>query len=89
MPPSKKSPSSKNFEQRLERLEELVALMKEGKISLEDAAKHFEEGIRLAKGLEKDLSKIERKIEILINSPETEEDTPELGLFPEFSEDES
>ena len=84
MSQSKRSAPAKNFEERLRRLEELSSLMKEGKISLEDAAKHFEEGIRLARTLEKELSKIERKIEILVNAPETEEEKPELELFPEL-----
>jgi exodeoxyribonuclease VII small subunit len=74
------------FEERLRRLEELSASMKDGELPLEDAVKTFEEGVRLARGLEKDLSRIERKIEILINNPESgsEEDKPELGLFPEL-----
>jgi exodeoxyribonuclease VII small subunit len=87
MPQSKKSAGTKNFEDRLKRLEDLSALLKEGKISLEEAAKYFEEGISLARGLEKDLGKIERKIEILMNSPETEAEKPELELFPELDED--
>ncbi|RKX88758.1 MAG: exodeoxyribonuclease VII small subunit, partial [Spirochaetes bacterium] len=39
------------------------------------------EGIKLARGLEKDLNKIERKVEILVNKPESPEDTPNLELF--------
>ncbi len=45
----------KNFEQRLERLEELGDTIKSPELSLEDALKVFEEGIRLAKGVEKEL----------------------------------
>lgn len=88
MSQSKKSVSTKNFEDRLKRLEEVSSLMKEGRISLEEAVKYFEEGIRLARGLEKDLNKIERKVEILLNSPETEEEKPELELFPELNSEE-
>ena len=61
-----------NFEQDLKRLEELSASIKQSDISLEDALKDFEEGIKLAKGLEKTLDKIEAKVQILINSPELE-----------------
>ena len=71
----------KTFEERLKRLEELNDTMREGKLPLEEAVSCFEEGIKLAKGLEKDLTKIERKVEILVNKPDTPEDTPNLELF--------
>ncbi|MBN2736826.1 MAG: exodeoxyribonuclease VII small subunit [Spirochaetales bacterium] len=77
----------KNFEERLNRLEELSDQIQEGQIGLEDAVSLFEEGIKISKALEKDLSKIERKIEILINQPETKDDKPEMELFPELNED--
>ncbi len=76
----------KTFEERLSRLENLNDTMREGKIPLEEAVSLFEEGIKLAKGLEKDLNKIERKIEILVNKPEAPEEKPNLELFT-FSED--
>ena len=44
----------KNFEQRLERLEQLGTEIKKTDIKLEDALKLFEEGITLAKGMEKE-----------------------------------
>ena len=53
----------KNFEQRLQRLEELGSEIKKSDIKLEDALKMFEEGITLAKGMEKELDKIEGKIQ--------------------------
>ena len=71
----------KNFEERLTNLEELNEKMQEGDVPLDDAVKIFEEGIKLAKSLEKDLAKIERKIEILVNKPETDNDEPNLELF--------
>ncbi len=71
----------KSFEERLTNLEELNEKMKDGDVALDDAVKIFEEGIKLAKGLEKDLAKIERKIEILVKKPETEDDEPNLELF--------
>ena len=55
--------------------------MRNGDVALDDAVKIFEEGIKLAKGLEKDLAKIERKIEILVNKPETDNEEPNLELF--------
>ncbi len=71
----------KKFEDRLSELEELNEKMKEGDIPLDDAVDLFEKGIKLAKSLEKDLSKIERKIEILVNEPESPEEEPNLQLF--------
>jgi exodeoxyribonuclease VII small subunit len=77
----------KNFEKRLERLEEISNKINEGKIQLEEAITLFEEGIKLAQGLEKDLAKVERKIEILVNEPESPEEEPNLELFPELSDE--
>ncbi len=71
----------KNFEERLEKLESLNEKMRAGNLPLEEAVSIFEEGIKLAKGLEKDLAKIERKIEILVNKPDKPEDKPNLELF--------
>ncbi len=71
----------KNFEERLTALENLNEKMKEGSIALDEAVQIFEEGIKLAKGLEKDLSKIERKVEILVNKPEDNTEKPNLELF--------
>jgi exodeoxyribonuclease VII small subunit len=77
-----------NFEEKLRRLEEVSSALKDGELPLEDALKKFEEGVKLARGLEKELSRIERRIEILINNPETENEKPELELFPELNEEE-
>ncbi|WP_294429764.1 exodeoxyribonuclease VII small subunit [uncultured Treponema sp.] len=59
----------KSFEENLSRLEELTANIRKQDISLEDALANFEEGIKLAKTLEKDIEKIEGKIQILMNQP--------------------
>lgn len=90
-----------NFEEKLKRLEELSASIKKSDISLEDALKDFEEGIKLAKSMEKSLDEMESKIQILMNNPDISEDekfadgkkqkvkienNPVLGLFDESSE---
>lgn len=79
----------KNFEERLNRLEEINTVIKGGG-NLDDSLKLFEEGVKLAKGLEKDLLKVERKIEILVNEPVKDEDgsdeEPNLELFPELND---
>jgi exodeoxyribonuclease VII small subunit len=72
----------RNFEKRLERLEELGEQIRKTDIPLDEALKAFEEGIRLARALEKDLEKVESRVEILMNSAEAEEsEPPELELF--------
>ncbi|MFP4113661.1 MAG: exodeoxyribonuclease VII small subunit [Spirochaetota bacterium] len=76
----------KSFEERLQRLEEISEGIREGEVPLEDAATLFEEGVRLAKGLDKDLQRIERKVRQLVNEPESPDEKPVLELFPELSE---
>ena len=72
----------KNFEKNLARLEEITEKIKSKDISLEEALASFEEGISLAKGMEKEIDKIEGKIQILMNQPApVSDDTPELDLF--------
>ena len=94
MPQSKKSETprgrdgkARNFEEKLGRLEELSAALKDGDIPLEDALKKFEEGVGLARTLEKELSRIERRIEVLVNNPEADTEKPELELFPELNDE--
>ncbi|MFP4644858.1 MAG: exodeoxyribonuclease VII small subunit [Spirochaetales bacterium] len=85
---SKKSDTKRtdSFEKRLERLEELADKVRDPETGLENATKYFEEGVKLARGLEKDLSQIERKVEILVNEPGEDGEKPVLELFPELSE---
>lgn len=72
----------KNFEERLEKLEHLGEKVRDSGISLDEALKAFEEGVKLAQALEKDLEKAERRIEILMNGTEDGADQkPELTLF--------
>ena len=79
----------KKIEERLERLEELAERIKEPDLPLEDAMAVFEEGIKLSKGLERDLEKMQGKVEVLLGEAESEEGTPkaELELFEEEEED--
>jgi exodeoxyribonuclease VII small subunit len=71
----------KKFEERLARLEELSERIRANDIPLEEALAVFEEGIKLSRSLEKDLDKMEGKVEILLNQPQSDEEKPELGLF--------
>jgi exodeoxyribonuclease VII small subunit len=74
----------KNFEDKLNRLEEIAESIRKTDVSLEDAVSYFEEGITLAKKLEKDLEKIENKVQILMNNPIPIENKPEISPFNEL-----
>lgn len=77
----------KNFEENLAKLEQLTQDIKKSDITLDDALKDFEEGIKLAKGMEKEIDAIEGKIQKLINNPDPEStDKAELELFNELEE---
>ena len=77
----------KNFEEKLEKLEYLTNNINRPDISLEEALKNFEEGIKLAKTLEKQIDEIEGKIQILANNPSLENnEEPEITLFSETDE---
>lgn len=71
------------FEENLKRLEELTNDIKRNDITLEEALNDFEEGIKLANGMEKQLDEIEGKIQILMNEPQpiSQENPPVLDLF--------
>jgi exodeoxyribonuclease VII small subunit len=79
----------KKFEERLERLEELAQRIKEPDLPLEDAVAVFEEGVKLSKGLERDLDKIQGKVEILLGTKVDAEgeEKPDLDLFDEDDEE--
>jgi exodeoxyribonuclease VII small subunit len=76
------------FEQRLERLEKLAERLREGSIPLEEAVALFEEGVKLSKTLERELSRVERRVEILTSEPEAPGVEPGLELFPELEDEE-
>ncbi|MCR4579936.1 MAG: exodeoxyribonuclease VII small subunit [Treponema sp.] len=76
------------FEENLQKLEKLTGDIKRSDISLEDALKDFEEGIKLAKGMEGQLDKIEGKIQILMNEPNpmAKDNPPQMDLFSDDSQ---
>ena len=79
---------TKSFEDRLARLEQVAERLKDGKIPLEEAIALFEEGSKLAKTLEKELARVERKVQVL-SGEESETGEPVLGLFPELDPDDA
>lgn len=60
------------FEKDLEKLEQVVEALETGGLSLDDALKRFEEGIKLARRCEKALADAERRIEILTKNAQGE-----------------
>ena len=76
-----------NFEEKLNKLEQLSGDIKRSDISLEDALKDFEEGIKLAAGMEKERDEIEGKIQILMNEPQpmAKDNPPDFALFEDDS----
>ncbi len=71
----------KDFESRLERLEDLA----EKSASPNSPWKKrwvFEEGVRLAKTLKKELEKIQAKVEILTSDPDTNANASSLPFNP-------
>ena len=53
------------FEKALERLEKIVSELDGGEISLEDAIKKYEEGVKLSRVCSEKLTAAEKKIQIL------------------------
>lgn len=72
-----------SFEGALEKLQTLVKKLESGELSLEDSLKNFEEGVRLTRYCQEQLSKAERKIEVLIR-----ESTDGKAELQPFSPDE-
>ena len=74
----------KTFEEKLSRLEAISEEMKEDGLSIDKSMQMFEEGIKIAKVLQKEFDKMERRVEILVNQPATPDEKPVLELFPEL-----
>jgi len=69
-----------DFEKSLKRLERIVQELEEGKLSLDEALKKYEEGIGLAKGCAKMLQEAKVKVERLVKKEDiliTEDFQPE------------
>ncbi|ADG82551.1 exodeoxyribonuclease VII small subunit [Thermincola ferriacetica] len=55
-----------NFEEAINRLEEIVKTLEEGNIGLDEALQKFETGVRLSRYCNNKLTEAERKINMLI-----------------------
>ncbi len=54
------------FDSAIKRLEEIVETLEEGRLSIEEALKVFEEGVKLSRLSSKILEDAERSVEILV-----------------------
>ncbi|MFW8601350.1 exodeoxyribonuclease VII small subunit [Desulfobacterota bacterium M19] len=59
--------AKKSFESSLQTLEEITRALESGELSLDDALKKFDEGIKLAELCNKKLDEAQAKIDILLN----------------------
>jgi exodeoxyribonuclease VII small subunit len=68
--------AEEKFETAMKRLEEIVSKMEAGELPLDESLSLFEEGIKLARSLEKTLEEAERRVEVLLGDesgvPKTE-----------------
>jgi exodeoxyribonuclease VII small subunit len=71
----------KDFEQNLARLEAIQTSVKSSDITLEESLALFEEGVVLARELEKELKEAEQRIEILTNPDLKDDEEPEFTLM--------
>ncbi|AZG74088.1 exodeoxyribonuclease VII small subunit [Shewanella livingstonensis] len=76
-----KKPENLSFEQSLTELETIVAHLEQGEVSLDDALKQFERGIKLVRQSQAKLEQAQQKVSILLN-----EDDAELTSFTVESE---
>ncbi len=56
-----------NFEEKCDRLQEIVKSLEKGDVGLKDATKLFEEGVKIAKECQKELDESRGKLTILKN----------------------
>ena len=67
----------RTFEEQLSALEEMIASMEAGGLSLEESMKRYEEGVKLVSALEEELKQAEQRLTVLRqNADGTEDEIP-------------
>ena len=66
----KQNLDKQSFESAMKRLEEIVALLEDGKTPLDDSLAAFEEGVALVRICNEKLTQAEQKVRILIENEE-------------------
>jgi exodeoxyribonuclease VII small subunit len=59
---------AQSFEAALERLQSTVKRLESGELTLEESLKHFEEGVKLTRGCQEQLSAAEKRVELLMKA---------------------
>jgi len=77
-----------SFEKDLKKLEQIVAALEEGGLSLDESLKRFEEGVKLSQRCEKALTEAEKKIEVLVKNAEGKLEPQPFGETEETPEGE-
>lgn len=62
------------FQDAMNRLDEIVALLNNSSLELEEAMKYFEEGLALSKQCEKQLKEFENKMDQLMVAKENDDE---------------
>jgi exodeoxyribonuclease VII small subunit len=70
------------FEVALEQLQSTVKKLEGGELSLEQALKCFEDGVRLSRVCQEHLSVAEQRVEVLMKGTGTANAAPETRPFP-------
>lgn len=63
------------FQDAMNRLDEIVALLNNSSLELEEAMKYFEEGLALSKQCEKQLKEFENKMDQLMVTKENDDES--------------
>ncbi len=84
MTAKKSSEEKAGFEEALERLERIVALLERGDATLEDSLRYFEEGVALSRRCHELLASAEKRVSRLVRE---EEGGLTLELFPADPDD--
>lgn len=79
-----RKPKAIDFEKALAELEKQVHLLESGELSLEDALKSFEDGIRLTRECQQALTEAEQKVQLLLEKPDG---SVEYSLFDDDDAD--
>ena len=74
------SEEQKSFEERLQDVQEIISRIEEGKLSLEDSVKQFEDGMKTLSALDTELKDMNRRLTVL-------RDGQELNMQGESNED--
>jgi exodeoxyribonuclease VII small subunit len=62
---TRSKPATPDFEAALAELEQIVARLEQGELSLEESLRQFERGVQLTRGCQKALRQAEQKIRVL------------------------